>query len=72
MGAAGAAVPCHAPPPLLLHWQGLADPVPYNNVTMANVSSPEHRALSGRAAREALVLLKNGGGERANGVGEGR
>jgi len=58
---------CHAPPlllpPLLLHWQGLVDPVPYNDVTMANVSSPEHRALSGRAAREALVLLKNGGGE---------
>lgn len=42
--------------------QGFPDPVPYNAVSMANVSSPAHRALSGLAAREGLVLLKNAGG----------
>ncbi len=39
--------------------RGVPDPVPYNAVTMANVSSPEHRYLAYRAAAESLVLLKN-------------
>ena len=39
---------------------GTPDPVPYNAVSVANnVSTPEHRALSLRAAQESLVLLKN-------------
>ena len=43
--------------------QNFPDPVPYNNVTLANnVSSPEHRALSNLVARESFVLLKNNNG----------
>ena len=43
--------------------QGLADPVPYNNVTVAaNVATPEHLELAAQAAREGAVLLKNEGG----------
>lgn len=43
--------------------RGTPDPVPYNNVSFAaNVSSPDHRALSAYAAREGLVLLKNDAG----------
>ena len=42
---------------------GTADPVPYNNATVAaNVSTPAHRALARRAAAEGLVLLKNARG----------
>ena len=38
----------------------LSDPVPFNNVGDANISTPAARALAHRAAAEALVLLKNG------------
>jgi beta-glucosidase len=41
--------------------QNVSDPVPYNAVSMANVSTPESRALSLLAARRGLVLLKNKG-----------
>jgi len=41
---------------------GMFDPpeiVPYSKITMADIASPAHRALSLRASRESIVLLKN-------------
>ena len=41
---------------------GMFDPpatVPYAQITMSQVDSPEHRALALQAARESIVLLKN-------------
>ncbi len=43
---------------------GMFDPpaqVPYSRLASAEVDTPEHRALAERAAREAMVLLKNQG-----------
>ncbi|HEV2348628.1 MAG TPA: glycoside hydrolase family 3 C-terminal domain-containing protein [Terriglobia bacterium] len=39
-----------------------ADAVPFNKIPMAEDDSPEHRQVALRAAREAMVLLKNEGG----------
>jgi beta-glucosidase len=43
---------------------GMFDPpsmVPYAQIPMANVDSPEHRALALQVARESIVLLENQG-----------
>ena len=41
---------------------GFPDPVPFNSVGDANVTTPAARALARQAARDSLVLLKNAGG----------
>jgi beta-glucosidase len=38
-----------------------SDPVPWNDVGDANITSPEHRALARTVALESLVLLKKAG-----------
>jgi beta-glucosidase len=38
-----------------------ADRVPYRKIPMSVVDSPEHRAISLRASRESIVLLRNEG-----------
>jgi len=41
---------------------GFPDPVPFNNVSDADVATPASRLLARQVARDSLVLLKNAGG----------
>ena len=48
---------------------GMFDPLSsyaYGQIPFSEVNSPEHRALSLQAARESMVLLKNGSGPHSN------
>jgi len=51
---------------------GLPDPVLFNNVSDANISTPAARALAHRAAAESLVLLRNAFSPAASAAGSAR